>query len=1121
MDKITTNKNNPLTVSLAHVNLLELEDALFLPDSSIMLPLNASKGLIDANISGIRALGLVFKQFEFDATKRMVVVGHTDQKATPQDNFKLSTERADNVLWLILGDQGEWAENCTNRQTIRLCKQLIRQFAAIKMWNIDPGQGDDDTWDDKVKVATGEFIKKCGFPADDANELLSEIFGDANKKWTKKLWVSVYSLYEEQLSKYLNITKDDLDKQRQLKIRYLEKPFLLLFSKGIKAIGCGNSVPLSSLTADDKKDCNYTSTTNTRVEILFFVDEAEFTRSCLSATTQNHNVTTECPLWNPKIIRRHKIPVEDLTAVVYHLQFRYFNVIKNETVCVPAGLEAGFKAYEPDNTNPGAFKEVPCQTTYTKEVYLIKVQIDKTRTGIHFSFTAGANTWIFTDTKATETILQSPVDNATLACLTPGDPNFFPPGRRMKYYDIPSQWSSQNYWTRYGKDLNKGDRFTNVVKDTLKLIPYGGAITDIFHPLVFNLDDLVLVDGTGSQAIQDKDDQDTPINLSADSRYTLFNVENGCLIRYNLGDPVDNDGPVFTNEAFSENLILNCPNGSRLISFSNGFYDITDRRSGNHGWPFDASLGQIQGCRAALLNDKRFHFWEELKYSSATMNGNSINSFLFFAKQSGNFELHFIHNVCEVPNPENQSQKIIRSFMVIYWSGRFKPHTYPHAADPDKYDDIVIGLDHAKKFAKDGCLNACHRWEEKGYTVEPPDLMLAPQIMPVFFFEAKKDNTGGKEKCTVKISNDNSAGEMGIVNSHMYYNDYHIRDYLSVGNFRDIDGKKFKTLVVAHEFSHALGKDDEYAYDNKFKQYYPGMPYHFDDGSMMTDNRAPRMKHLWFFVNWINDRSNTPAQLLPFLNHTQYKIVHRFNGKKLSYSLPIAPNDHRCIYWPFRSVNKQTVGNVGGNKSVALHLYKLGEDEAAYNIRIGGQRPNFAFRATLMVTINMKIKFENAAAWSDTQVQKCISRLQSVFKNDLNGKFYLINDAHEHPFKYTYIHFFPLYQLNNDPSDATYENYEITFFLPGTLDPLNPPKGIKADIYQADNLAQTLNISASVDNRWIAHWALGNYQPQEASFLKQLFNLNKVGVSQLGFIKDWFCSAPIINNLNFQLRDHI
>jgi hypothetical protein len=156
MDKITTNKNNPLTVSLAHVNLLELEDALFLPDSSIMLPLNASKGLIDANISGIRALGLVFKQFEFDATKRMVVVGHTDQKATPQDNFKLSTERADNVLWLILGDQGEWAENCTNRQTIRLCKQLIRQFAAIKMWNIDPGQGDDDTW---LKLQPANLLK--------------------------------------------------------------------------------------------------------------------------------------------------------------------------------------------------------------------------------------------------------------------------------------------------------------------------------------------------------------------------------------------------------------------------------------------------------------------------------------------------------------------------------------------------------------------------------------------------------------------------------------------------------------------------------------------------------------------------------------------------------------------------------------------------------------------------------------------------------------------------------------------------------------------------------------------------------------------------------------------------
>ncbi|NNK02636.1 MAG: peptidoglycan-binding protein, partial [Desulfatitalea sp.] len=44
--------------------------------------------------------------------------------------------------------------------------------------------------------------------------------------------------------------------------------------------------------------------------------------------------------------------------------------------------------------------------------------------------------------------------------------------KQRNYYDLPVEWSSRNYWTRYGNRMDKGDRYQKVMKDRVKLFPY-------------------------------------------------------------------------------------------------------------------------------------------------------------------------------------------------------------------------------------------------------------------------------------------------------------------------------------------------------------------------------------------------------------------------------------------------------------------------------------------------------------------------------------------------------------------------------------------------------------------------------------------------------------------------
>lgn len=670
--------------------------------------------------------------------------------------------------------------------------------------------------------------------------------------------------------------------------------------------------------------------------------------------------------------------------------------------------------------------------------------------------------------------------------------------KRRTYFDLPVRWSSRNYWTRYDNDMAKGGVFSKVMKDNVTLYPFvidEAKRADKSKPLVFSLDDIVLVKADGSQDIQDKDASNASVALKADtvgnkdgSRLTLFHVKAGDLV---VHDPEEASRPYFSKATpaaanFTANVIPHVPGNARLIGFAGDFYDVYHKRTAQKAEPFDPAK-HVLGARAAMLNDPDCHFGQAHSNPGTPL----------AAASTGNFELHYLHDCWPIAEPDKCDKLCKRSFLLVYWNGRFTMKDYignvtlDAAGNPEQDPDAhVMTAADVTKFETEGLENAKKRWEDKGYVFEPCKLIADGgtcyhQIKPVFFFEAKKPGIGGKEKCAVEISNDQKAGSMGIDKSWMYWPDYKIRDYLGVGGFNDVDTKSYETLVVAHELSHAEGKDDDYSYSDRFNQYYLGMPYQFDIGSMMKDNRAPRMRHLYNFLNWVNQYSKVdPNGLKKFFNEAQFAIVHRFGKTTLRFFLPDALQDIYLFY-------KRKEGYPLETGKVDLVLYRLGRDETAYNYSIEGRKPRppkDPFDAILVVYIKIAVIFNDgsAGAWDSNNKRNFRNSLRNIILA-LNGRFYLQGKG-AHDYKKMYLSVFPVCLEKSAADPDSHYDIEVT---------LNDSSSITG------RSGKSVKVGNEINKQWLANYIFGDDDGAFASFFKWTLGLWSLGASELKFARDW------------------
>jgi hypothetical protein len=1081
---VITGSKNEFILKRIPVYVLEMEDVCYHDGSGLLLPEDpaglkegASSGQEQKRVSGVAALSLVFRHFEESPDKKLIIAGHDDTAGKATDSFDISKKRAEGVLHLLTGDRESWIKHAVDSNTFKDCQQIMKFYHHERGWECDPGEI-DGAWGQKSEKATRAFfdaLVSTGMGINTTSPFYSAVKIPPQKQWPAQIWNRVYDLYEDRMFSVLCgglwTANDAANARKRLSFADPEHLF----------VACGESFPIEKIGKD-----GFRSQKNRRVEFLFF-DVKELPKIPIVCPDSTDKVHThgQCPLLNSAFYKRTYIKPDDINSVLYHLKFEYFDRIRNEWCAVPDGLQIkAFKAGKPHASSCN-------QKNGLYEVRLTNIPGGKRDDDVHFAFET-KDIWVYTQDKDSQPRLVSTFsevdEKLPKTAITHERLRKKSLAERFRYYDLPEKWDSRNWQCKI--DQKAGD-FKALSRD----------ITSTTAPMVFCLDDIVLVDEAGKQEIKDKDKGNRQKQLDGNSRISLFFVNKDNL---ELFSPENCDAPYFSKIPFSRNVIHSPPGKALVIAFANDFYTVSNLRSTE---PCDITKGQIIGARAAKRNDSEVHFGEVLDDAN-----NPFGHQLFFARGTGNYELHFFGDADVVTK---NGKMINRSFVMIYWSARFESHP----------TDIVTP-NMIKTFATSGMLNAKKRWEDKGYTIEPVSPGVDNKIIqPVFFFETKMADSGGKEKCVVTVSGSDrkDCGWMGNTTSDMYREDYKDRNYLNKGIFLDIDGKRYGTLVVAHEYGHATGKDDEYSYaygdiaagsrnakDGPFSQWYLGMPYNIDQGSMMVTNRAPRMRQFWFFVNWINDRSGHANKLGKFLNGEQFKIVHRYGTKQLNYYLPKAPKDFRNIYAPGDPAYLEQDVNTGAGV-VDIALYKIGEDETAYSLMVAGRASAKPWDSICVVFIKIGVQFSydrlpgggfryvhrpdgTQKKWEDRTGPKStmysdwyVSCENELIK--LKNRFWAEDlGASNHYFRNTIIHFFPVILL--DP------------FTDGTN--LQPFTNIDLIVNLNDSakigmrVGSVLQVGNNTSLSWIVRYILGHDDGNAAPAM-----ITSIAAVDLQFLQKW------------------
>lgn len=508
---------------------------------------------------------------------------------------------------------------------------------------------------------------------------------------------------------------------------------------------------------------------------------------------------------------------------------------------------------------------------------------------------------------------------------------------RISYYDLPEVWASRNYWAQDNITGGAGARFEAVMTSR------GATRTSDADPLLFSLDDVVLVDGSGRQSIQDKSSADADQALSeANSRLVLLHLDRNDDFNIKIHNPRA-DMAHYSNIPFGENLIRHTPEHARLVIFCSLFYSIWDKRTRQDG-NLDFSANHVLGARAAVLNDATVHAFDLCRVNLST--NQPSNDYCQF--KCGNYELHYLH-YCGLKDTKPLS------YLIIYWNCRFTLHSDTPATDPS------LNANWRQNFEQNGMVRAMTR-STRPYLLTKNTGAKDILIRPYYYLEAKPDAAGGAHKCIVRVSK-NSGAKMGPTEAKFEQTAhspvpgaYGLAD----DALPDVDGTTYTPLTSSHEFGHATGCFDDYLYSLKvdgdrwsgiptFSQPFtaPGGPYHRDRLARMYHNRSPRMRNYWHFVNWVNDERS--GRLNTFLSGTSFKLNYTFAGPASPIEMDLSDARFRDTCSPSWRGNNRTLGTTG---RADFLLYKTG-GETSHALDT-----NHVFEGIMVIFTRINIDFD-------------------------------------------------------------------------------------------------------------------------------------------------------------------
>lgn len=1062
-----SNKASDIKVTNSVISILEMEDVLFHHDSAVMMPgkpigKSAQDGTQDDAASpkdqttgeqqelatGLDVVALVFAESEVHPERCLLVAGHTDTSGGYALNYKLAEQRAKNVLFILLGsdplskepkEEGEdWAQICQVRHKIEDYQQILAHFSS--RGDLSPlcnPNGITNAWNAATKAACDAFFDECCTV--NADTLKTQVQADSQHKWPLEAWIAVYKLYNKQLLKTLNVTAAQLQAKREV--------LATKFSAERQYVACGESYPI-----ENDQQNNYRSQKNRRVEVLFVEKELLATVNCPAATNRKHRTRLdsppiECPIWH-QFIQRIYIDPNDIYSEKYFLQFKYFNRILEQMENVPEGLS--INAYRNDGT------QFPTVTTYTDGTYCVKVQFpaagqNPPRNDWHFTFTA-PDLWVFTADVSTPPVLQARPLAEVLA---------LPLAERYCYYDLPAEWSSRNYWTRYNGDMNTGERFDMVINTIKNLVPAGAERLSSGDPLMFSLDDVVLLDtANGTQAIEDENHliPAAAVPLSNRSRLKIFEVDatTGNFKLYQTGADA-----ISCRIPFQSNLLTFVPEtmkNFRVVYFRNGFYTIGHRRTAvsQPGW---AEKGFVIGARMAMKNDSVYHVVAEL-YTA-------VQEY----RSTGDFELHYFHHLyLEGDTPV--------SFVV--------PHTsLSFMADSRDSNPALVPTDaEVQSMMNEGTYYCMEHWNRKRYYFEEKNAIIGSTVLRLFYFfdeketftvtppvggfnidfddranhvalfshaaiaTAQQNAVGGRSRFLTlvcpdedPVSNWGPAYQWAIRNEGaQHYSLFKLNKSAGADQPNQFPGvpvtehgDSFGALTYAHELGHAVGLPDEYINNTylpdptfalsfpDFNQFYIAYSMLENGTSMMNSNGAPRLHHCWYYLHLINDLLSV-APMNAMLGGKEFVIrldrnanwTYRFH-RHLDVDSATEYQKPRDVTNPMRNDNQHQL-SANPLKRINLAVYDTAGDESSHRYFHWNQvNP---YQAVLVIRVLLQIEFIGAD-WTPVRRRDRIQEFNSTWEN-WREHYRLINGNRD--IDRIYVHFLAGY--TDDPA-AVNVNYRV------------------------------------------------------------------------------------------------
>ncbi|HBZ00410.1 MAG TPA: hypothetical protein DEO84_03715, partial [candidate division Zixibacteria bacterium] len=594
---------------------------------------------------------------------------------------------------------------------------------------------------------------------------------------------------------------------------------------------------------------------------------------------------------------------------------------------------------------------------------------------------------------------------------------------RSKFYDLPEKWHSKNWMVKRGGNWVK---FSDTIMNRS-----GGVIT-------VNLDTTVLVNGSMN-----------PETVTSSDRFTIFTHKLKIINS-------DSDRGFLTSGTVDKNLFDKILMGwrPRLFAWNSNFYDCTLKR---------LYTGDYIGVRAAVKCDPDDH-------STASIVEPVVSG-------AGNFDLHYLKD-CLDPDGKGIDG------LLVHWVCKFTL-------------DTGVNANHVANFDTQGFNNAITRWQAKKYhfvpDADPQNRKLV--VWPFFFFEHRDANP---HKCNVTLHlADGGRSDMGITNGN-----FKTPDYCGHGASVSEDSVTYARFTMAHEIGHAMGLDDEYResleVDNsdritwwnpplpRFQQWYPGMPYCIDNRAMMVSNKAPRLRHFWYWCRWVNETTDVKRL-------TGNSVFHVENGLGKSYKFFIKDAMNNI----YKSVVNEENKHNGSSGIFDLYLYKCGADETA-DLMITGKSD---FDSTLVIRIKLQWFFDDysGATWAsiDSKLDH-LRQFQNRIDARLNGKFYL--ESADDDFKKVYIQFVPHYYFEGT---TIHDHFEITVKANNTGSTRYQPD-FNGDNFTSDEFA----VDQIQDETAIMRYMLGlaPFQSTNTPAGVTKTAITTINAADLQFVADWVSS---------------